>query len=102
MSTSLAIEFVDQLDADWKCTTASGRGRRSLRSWRTDPNHAQVFASFSTLDEIIATLHNSVPSDSDPILAALLGLARAGDAVAGRLVLQSIRRTRRPVVDGSS
>ncbi len=83
------MEFVDQLDADWKCTTTSGRGRRSLRSWRTHPKHAQVFARFSTLEEIIATLHRSVPVDSDPILAALIALAQAGDEVAARLVLQS-------------
>ena len=89
MTTSQAMEFVDQLDADWKCTTTSGRGRRSLRSWRIHPKHAPVFVSFSTIDEIIATLHRSVPADSDPILAALIGLAQAGDEVAARLVLQS-------------
>lgn len=89
MTTSHAMEFVDQLDADWTHTTISGRGRRSLRARRAHLEHAPVFASFSTLDEIIETLHASVPVESDPILAALIGLAQAGDEVAGRLVLQS-------------
>ncbi len=89
MSTSPAMEFVDLLDADWKYTTASGRGRRSLRTWCTHPEHAPTFASFSTLDEIIAKLHRSAPADSDPVLAALIGLAQAGDEIAARLVLQS-------------
>lgn len=89
MSTSSAMEFVDLLDADWKHTTASGRGRRALRTWSTHTDHAPTFASFSTLDEIIAQLHRSAPADSDPILYALIGLAQAGDEIAGRLVLQS-------------
>jgi hypothetical protein len=89
MRLSTAPAIIDRLDADWNSVTAGGRARRSLRAWRGDPFHGDVFAGYARLDDIIDVLHASTHDDSDPILFALIGFAQASDEIAARLVLQS-------------
>lgn len=89
MATSAATAFVDRLDAEWRTTTTRTSARRRLRTWRTDPEQGHLFDRFGSLDDIIDTLHSSTPTESDPLLAALITFAHHGDEVAGRLVLQA-------------
>lgn len=89
MPTTTTLNILNHLDADWSVTATSGRARRAFRSWRNDPDRGDLFDTASGPNDVIEVLHACTGTESDPLLAALIGFAHEGDEIAARLVLQA-------------
>ncbi len=89
MSVS-SISVFDRLDADWSITRRTRAARIALHRWKTLGEHADVFAPFDSLGDILDALHaTTTPDASDRLLGPLLHHAHRGDELAARVVLQA-------------
>jgi hypothetical protein len=82
-----SFDLAGQLNREWAALVTAPATAPALTQW---PRACPELTGVSTLGDVLALVARSVPPDRDAVLLALVERAQAGDALAGRTVLQAM------------